>query len=1033
MSESLKVKSLPFTGKLVTAVDAGTIGENFSLLQNMRYTDSGLRGIGGMTKINSAALASPQIRNMCFFQKPQPAETHLVVQSFDPNSANPVLYDSTAAVPAVGTFSSLYTENATAGTAFFALSNSGELVVCDGQESLVWGGDEFRSAGFINYDPNGSFLYNYSSEIQNTLTDAKNVAVLHTTAGGSDSNCMLLLHFDNDVTDSSPTTPHTVTNTNCTFDSANKVFGSHAVSFNGTTAELSIPDNADFDFSGGNFTLDFRGRITDLAANRYLYYQATDANNYFELYVSSAGAVTLNIVAASVSVVAVATAAGAVVANTYYHIAVVESGDNWYIFIDGALKKYVSDTSRAANYTGIVYLGSSGAANWFAGQMDEFRVSNTARWTAAFVPPISAYGTSAEAYCYLGAVRPLKGFKGYVSTANTVSSVMSVSYWDGSAWVAVSSLVDGTSVGGKSLAQTGTISFTDTKTLAKLKIVENLQLYWYRVSFTAMSSGTALSYITTNASLQEIRDIWDGILRTAYGFFTYDNSTYNDLTIGVSAEDISSANTATYAELDSLTTGSDYVVVGFSDRISALDVVMGGTAVNTTADCQLTVSYWNGSSWTAVSALSDGTVTGTSSLAQSGTISWGPPEAENEFTTTIAGGVQLYYYKLAWSQTLSADVKVDYVGGIPAQRELAAHRFAVFSQNRLMLCSNQHNKRNAILMSAADSTNIFNGEDSMELLFGDDAALTGGVSLYTQFGSSLYNLSVFCKDSQTWVLTGTGPADWQKYQVSDTIGCPAPLTMKIAALGYDPGATQNRFVAIWQGAEGVYLFDGRNIRAIHDDIQDLFDKRNSSGINRDKIRASVGFFDAYNQEYHWCFAGGASTSLNREFVYDLKRSRWYETVRTPLLQAGVEVTSTLGNRYTYGGTLTGYVERIENGNDFDGTAIAQSVQFGDAPLVGSLFEETEIRSIQLVQVAKNVTSNSVTLTHYGDSSTAGTAITLSPAATGKRLAIGRAIGTGLGPFNFHSFKLQLTTSNETTGFEPLYLGLLYRDIRTQRS
>src|SRR3990172_2045482 len=46
-------REIPLTGKLYTAEDSLTIGENFKVLKNLRYTDANLKGIKGMSKVNT--------------------------------------------------------------------------------------------------------------------------------------------------------------------------------------------------------------------------------------------------------------------------------------------------------------------------------------------------------------------------------------------------------------------------------------------------------------------------------------------------------------------------------------------------------------------------------------------------------------------------------------------------------------------------------------------------------------------------------------------------------------------------------------------------------------------------------------------------------------------------------------------------------------------------------------------------------------------------------------------------------------------
>ena len=52
------LKEIALNGKLRTADDPTTIGNDFQSLINMRYADNNPVGIGGMTKINTTALTT---------------------------------------------------------------------------------------------------------------------------------------------------------------------------------------------------------------------------------------------------------------------------------------------------------------------------------------------------------------------------------------------------------------------------------------------------------------------------------------------------------------------------------------------------------------------------------------------------------------------------------------------------------------------------------------------------------------------------------------------------------------------------------------------------------------------------------------------------------------------------------------------------------------------------------------------------------------------------------------------------------------
>jgi hypothetical protein len=79
---------------------------------------------------------------------------------------------------------------------------------------------------------------------------------------------------------------------------------------------------------------------------------------------------------------------------TWYHVALVRSGNSWYVFQDGSqVGSPRTSSASVADYTGTLYVGSyQGTALYFNGWLDEFRVTKgVARWTSNFTPPMSAY------------------------------------------------------------------------------------------------------------------------------------------------------------------------------------------------------------------------------------------------------------------------------------------------------------------------------------------------------------------------------------------------------------------------------------------------------------------------------------------------------------------------------------------------------------------------------------------------------------------------------------------------------------------
>ena len=595
---------------------------------------------------------------------------------------------------------------------------------------------------------------------------------------------------------------------------------------------------------------------------------------------------------------------------------------------------------------------------------------------------------------------------------------------------AAGALSDGTAtVGGtKTLGQSGLISFGTTTATAKPRMYNGLVGYLYRFTFTGISSGVTVSHATVAAPMQPIVDLWDGVDRVCMAFYAYKNSTYNDYTLNVFENEYDSNDASSFVELDSLATGTNRLYFASYERLMGINIGVIGGHVNTTAATAMTIKYSSdGTSFVTVGTIDDGTSVGGVSLGQSGTVTWNPPSAASEFMSKISKVTPRYHYEISFSQTLSADVQIFYVSGIPVQRTFGQYKFPLMAQDMLFLCCDMTGKKNSAIHSEYQTAQIFNGDNAGEIEFGETGELTCGASLYNLYGYNLYNLIIFFKHNEMWKLSGNFP-DWQRHLVSETVGCPAPLTLKTIGLPGDVPQGLSRNVIVWQGSQGVYVSDGRAALPIHGDIECYFDEKRAECINPSLIGSSWAQIDMRKMEYHLHVASGsAAAAPDTELVFDLKRWRWYKVDRGAgkRLVCGASVSDTEGNYYNYGFIDTGYALRLENGTDFDGNDMVFTLETGDIVLNENDFTmETRVERLQLVTVANQVSLNDITYTHYVDTETTGTDYTLNPRAVNKRVAnIVKPINSKVGVF--HSGLFVMTTDNEVTGFEPLALAYLY--------
>ena len=299
-----------------------------------------------------------------------------------------------------------------------------------GQDLRV--GVYFTGGSTPNGDLNGSVAEVRLSDTARWTADFS--SSLPTERYTSDANTLLLIHGDENgggtaaFTDSGDT-GHTVTPTGDAFlgnggtftDSGNT---GHTVSengqaqketeqefkladdgvgyfFDGTGDYLSIPDHADWNLTGDH-TIECFIRLPDVSAHDdMIYAQVLDGNNRRHLSITSDGTINYYCKESSTFLFQVYTGAGEISDNTWYHVAVVRDGDDYYTYVDG-VSKSVSGSPDSSNPSGIaapLRIGTYAAATeWLGGYIDELRVSDTCRYPdgTTFAPTTTQFVSDAN-------------------------------------------------------------------------------------------------------------------------------------------------------------------------------------------------------------------------------------------------------------------------------------------------------------------------------------------------------------------------------------------------------------------------------------------------------------------------------------------------------------------------------------------------------------------------------------------------------------------------------------------------------------
>ena len=185
------------------------------------------------------------------------------------------------------------------------------------------------------------------------------------------------------------TTGKTVSaNGNVVTSTAQAQLGSSSAFFDGSGDWLQIPSSPDFNFSTGDFTLEAFVRLNNISGNKVIFDLRASSLTEISPVVYVSGTDIIYYVNGSAAI----TGAGALTANTWYHIAVSRSGQQSRLFVNGS---QVGSTYTDANDfpTRAVRIGSNvqGSAT-MNGYIDEVRISKgTSKYNGTFTPTTTQF------------------------------------------------------------------------------------------------------------------------------------------------------------------------------------------------------------------------------------------------------------------------------------------------------------------------------------------------------------------------------------------------------------------------------------------------------------------------------------------------------------------------------------------------------------------------------------------------------------------------------------------------------------------
>ena len=768
--------------------------------------------------------------------------------------------------------------------------------------------------------------------------------------GGNDAYTKTLLHLDGNhgataTTDASGS-GHSVTfNGDAKLTTLDKRFGTASLSLGGT-GYLSMADSADWNLGAGLFTVDFWVNFDTLPGNwpniRYIFEQRDSATSRFSVALSN-NFVVVTIGDGSAVTSFYAGVSPSFVAGRWYHIAVWRDAlGSLNVYVNGVYAGWGYLGATIPNMTADFEIGRGGGAGsyiYFVGKIDEWRWSKgKTRWADnpdSIPVPSVPYQTESKSFLAFS-TRPLQGAIPYLASANTeVTPSVAVSAWNGNTMVPLA-VTDG-SVGFS--VDAGAISFPSTVGMARPLLFDEICLYAYL--FT-LSAGSAEIYrLTLDAPFQALGDVWDGVPRTAIAFHVYTGSVDQDYTLEVA--EASSVLYPIAADLSALAT-TGYVTMMFEERMSGLmfSMLAGATNANTARPA---VSFHGPAGWVALGASRDGTALSTAlswvSLGQTGALAWDPPTEAEESPTNLFG-VKGYAYRVAFSATLSASVKVDCCFGIPASKTVRPCDFPSVYGGRLLQCGySEGGEGGRVDFSAPTAPEVNNGALSSDngnraLYFGGNEQLVTGIEMFNRFGNDVHSFWLGLKKNETYILTGTDPEDYAVRLVSGSVGCVSRKAVCTVETGFEVIQGLGRNVAFWLSASGPVVFDGAVLMPVPG-LERFFDEGDPDYVNPAALDQSVMWFDSAHGELNLALPLGTSTEPDLWMAFDLSKRAWFEknpgALKYPL--CAIPVASALGVRYVYAGNREGHLLRLENGPTWNGTAMTCEIETGDLMLAGA--------------------------------------------------------------------------------------------------
>jgi len=318
----------------------------------------------------------------------------------------------------------------------------------------------------------------------------------------------------------------------------------------------------------------------------------------------------------------------------------------------------------------------------------------------------------------------------------------------------------------------------------------------------------------------------------------------------------------------------DYIYFATADPAWAIYAEVGGTPNETASTAIDGLDVWTGNgNWTS---LMTGKEDGTNGLANTGYISWNRLLATPQKRAFNDNKNYMYWYRVKFDKVISSSVilSLSSLSYHSLDKLGAAGKVSTMWKDRGCFTFSKYSRD--IYVSKKYRINVLNGDDYAILNPGDGRE--HDVTAMLQFNNELmvFQEEIGKEGGCLTLFEGYSPITFGRLVLSTRLG-----TFSQSSVCIIDGATQTtrttdvtQILVCFISKYGIFLTDGRTIRPIYQDIDDIFDPEKPNYINTSPTISHWVGYDRSTNCLRFGIATGANTVPNLYPVYHLDAGFW---------------------------------------------------------------------------------------------------------------------------------------------------------------